>query len=257
MIDQTALATKLAALAAKDDVFKDGQRIISQDAPPIVAILREIDDTVLERTLVFGIGGTTVHTVVAGRRLRGIVEISGDVPGMEDVVGQVLSREDMETVSALGVIMQHLCQSASSISVVITPARPIGSSADAGVSTGTLAAAWGVDLDAKPASPLSRFMAANAVHFTASLYVVDGQPSQTTGDAAALKTVWEVQVTPFRKRHKSILGKLDVPMLICLENAQEGGPIALAFADGEKCLLSYQPDALPDLLASWNAITGG
>lgn len=256
MRDQSAIATKLAALAAKNDVFKDGQRIINNDVPPLVAILREIDDTVLERTLVFNIGDTVLHAVVAGRRLRGIVEISGDVPDADDVVDQVLTRDNMETVTALGDILKQLCAPVPKVTVAIHAVRPLGSSADAGLQTTTLASLWGVDLDAKPMSALSRLLSANAAQITASFHVVDGQPPQTTGDAAPLVAIWDTQVTPFRKKHKSILGKWEGPMLICLGNAVQGSPVALAISDGEKCLLRCDPDALPDLLATWNAVTG-
>lgn len=256
MRDQSAIATKLAALAAKDDVFKDGQRIINHDVPAIVAILREIDDTVLERTLVFGIGDAAVHAVVAGRRLRGVVEITGNIAGTQDVVGQVLTRDNVETVTALGTVLKQICATAPKVTVSINAVRPLGSSADAGLQTTTLAEMWGVDLDARPASAISRLLSANASRITCSFHVVDGQPPQTTGDATLLATVWDTQVTPFRKRHKNILGKLEGPMLICLGNAVAGESVALAISDGEKCLLRCDPDALPDLLATWNAVTG-
>lgn len=255
--DQSAIATKLAALAATDDVFSDGQRVITHDLPPLTAILREIDDTVLERTLVFGIGKTSVSAVVAGRRLRGIVHISGDIPGMEDVVGKVLSHDDHEMLTAVGDILKHLCAEGARVTVASTAPQPIGASGEAGVSMAILARVWGVDLDARPASPVTRLLAANAAHITDSLHVIDGQPPMTTGDTTVLEAISDVQVTPFRKRHRSVLGKLDGPMLVCLDGAVGGEPIALAVADGEQCLFFYQPAALPALLSSWYAITGG
>lgn len=255
MSDQSAIAIKLAALAAKDCPFTDGQRVINHDLPPLPAILREIDDTVLERTLVFSIGAATVHAVAAGRRLRGIVQISGDAPGKDRVVGVVLSQEDGETLGAVGAILTHLCASAPTITVRSDAVRPLGSSAEAGVSTTVLANAWGVDLDAKPLPPLSRFLTANAAHIIASFYVADGQSPQTTGDAIALQAIWDVQVIPFRKRHKSVVGKLEGPMLICLEGALDGQPLAMAVTGAEQCLFSYRAAGLTDLLASWNAVT--
>lgn len=256
MSDQTAIATKLAALAAQGEPFKDGHRVISHDLPALAAILREIDDTVLERTLVFGIGATAVHAVVAGRRLRGIVEISTELQRMDAVVGQVLSREDPETLAALGAILKQLCATAPNVTVHSAPARALGSSAEAGVSTAVLASAWDIDPAAKPQSPMARLLTANALHITASLHVVDGQPPQTTGDATALQTVWGTQVTSFRKRHKSLLGKQDGPMLVCLKNALPDQGLALVVADGEQCLISCPAGRVTDLVTSWNAIIG-
>ena len=256
MTDHSAIVTKLAVLAANNDVFSDGHRVITHDLQPLTAILREIDDTVLERTLIFGIGDTTVSAVVAGRRLRGIVAMTGDVPGMEDIVGQALSHEDPETLAAVGGILAHLCANDPKVTVNSAPVQPIGSAAEAGVSMSVLARAWGVDLDARPASPLARLLAANAAQITASLHIIDGQTPVTTGDATVLEAIQDVQVIPFRKRHKSVLGKMEGPMLVCLEGAVGGAPVALAVADGEQCLFIYQSAGLPDLLASWNAITG-
>jgi hypothetical protein len=205
---------------------------------------------------VFGIGAATVHAVVAGRRLRGIVEISTDLSGVDAVVGQVLSREDTETLAALGALLKRLCATAPNVTVHSAPARMLGSSAEAGVSTTVMASTWDVDPDAKTQSPIARFLAANAPLITASLHVVDGQAPQTMGDATALQTVWETQVTSFRRRHKTLLGKQDGPILICLENALPDQGLALAVADGEQCLISCPLDRIVELVPSWNAIIG-
>ncbi len=63
MSDMTALTDRLSALAAVDEVFVAGARVISQDGGPVAlaAILREIDSTVLERTLVFGFGNEAFY----------------------------------------------------------------------------------------------------------------------------------------------------------------------------------------------------
>ena len=58
MSDITALTEKLTALAADDEVFVEVARVISPKGGPsaVAAILKEIDATVLERTLVFHMG---------------------------------------------------------------------------------------------------------------------------------------------------------------------------------------------------------
>lgn len=256
MSEQSAILVKLASLTTKDDVFKNGYRLIGGELDPMIAILREIDDTVLERTLVFGIGDARVSAVVAGRRLRGIVEIDGDVPDADAVVGEVLSLETPDTMATVGKILSDLATSEARVTVASTPVKPLGTSADAGVTINALARSWGVDLDARPASALTRFLTANATAISASLHITSDQDPRTTGDASVLEAIMDVQATPFRKRHRSILGKSDGPMLICLDGAVDGQPLALAIADGEQCLINYDSDALSALLRSWNAITG-
>ena len=256
MSEQSAILVKLASLTTKDDVFKNGYRVIGAELDPMIAILREIDDTVLERTLIFWIGDARVSAVVAGRRLRGIVEIDGDVPNADAVVGEVLSLETPDTMATVGTILADLATGDAKVTVASTPVKPLGTSADAGVTINALARSWGIDLDARPASALTRFLTANAAAISASLHITSDQDPCTTGDASVLEAIMDVQVTPFRKRHRSILGKTDGPMLICLDGAVDGQPLALAIADGEQCLINYDSDALSALLRSWNAITG-
>lgn len=260
MTDLTALSTKLAALVAEDDVFTDGgARVISQagEPAPLTAILREVDDTVLERTLVFGMGEADVHIVVAGRRLRGIVDVEGDAPGIEAVVGEVLSREEPETLEAVGSLLASMGEAASRITVRSTPARPIGSSGDAGISASGLADLWIVDMDATPAPAMERFLAANAEAMFGSLPVIGGKVGAGTGDADPLQAIWEDQVTDFRARHDKFRRDDDGPVMVCLDGAV-GGSIGVAFAlaGDDACLFSYAPDDLPAILSSWTAITG-
>ncbi|WP_296422864.1 hypothetical protein [Yoonia sp.] len=258
MSNTSAIASKLAGLSAEGGVFTDGQRVISQaGAPPaLVAILREIDDTVLERTLVFNIGKTALSLVVAGRRLRGLAAMTGDIPGMDDVVGQGLSHEDPEILRAAGAIMTQICKGDQTLTVRSTPVRPIGTSSEVGVSVSVLATHWQVDLDAKPPSPMSRFLAANAAAIAASTCAVDGNPPETRGDTTTLEAIWDAQLAAFRRRHKAILGRQEGPTLVCLDAALDGRPLALAVVGPEVCLFSYTRAMLLPLLASWFAING-
>ncbi|MBE0412308.1 hypothetical protein [Yoonia sp.] len=256
MPDRSVIATKLAALVEKNARLKDGKRLISHDLPPLAAILREIDDTVLERTLIFGIGQTNVHAVVAGRRLKGIVEISGDVTAQDDIVGQIFSRDDPAPLAAIGTLLKKLCDATPQVTVISTAPRPLGSSAEAGVATAALASAWAVDTVRQPATALQQFVAANVALITASYHVADGQPPQTTGDTARLQDIWKTQITLFRKRHKSVVGKPATPMLIGIQTKQPNQMLCLAVVDGEQCLISGPADGLPALLASWTQIFG-
>lgn len=257
MQNQSAIKAKLAVLAAQDSVFSDGQRVISHDLPPLAAILREIDDTVLERTLVFGIGTTRVFAVVAGRRLRGIVEIADGTPTHPNVVGQVIARDEPDTIEAVGKVLKNLCADNPAITVYSIAVRQIGSHAEAGVSATALARAWGVDLDAKPASPLTRFIAANSARITSSYVVTADQSIETTGDAAVLATIWDTQVGPFRERHDRLLGKQDRPILIGLDDAQDGQSLAVVLTNDGQGLLTCAAADLPPLIQAWNAITAG
>lgn len=259
MSEMTALANKLAALISDDEVFIAGARVISQGgAPPaLAAILAEIDNTVLERTLVFGIDDVSVSMVVAGRRLRGIVDVSGNLPEAGNVVGQPLSREEPETLQAAGDLMALLCVAAARVTVRSLPPRPLGSSADAGISAAGLADLWQVDIDAKPAPPMERFLAANASSMTAYFHISGRDAPQMSGDATALQAIWDDQAEAFRKRHKALYPKQDGPMMVGLDGALASGEaVAMAIIGDDISVFSYQPDRIGAITTTWYAVIG-
>ncbi len=259
MTDRTAFAAKLNALIADDAVFADGgARVISQGGAPSVlaAILAEVDNTVLERTLVFGMGAVTVSAVVAGRRMRGIVDIDADVAGASDIVGQVLSRDEPDLLENTGALLTALGDAAGVVTVRSTPVQSLGSSGDAGISATGLAEIWDVDMDATPAPPMERFLAANADKLVGLIHINAGKIAEQGGESDVLKAMWEEQIPEFRKRFKALHPKHDGPMLICLDDAIEGElGAALALVDDEACMMSYKPGDLAAIIGSWTAIT--
>ncbi|WP_342077737.1 hypothetical protein [Yoonia sp. SS1-5] len=260
MIDNTSLSTKLAALVAADAVFVDGgARVISSGGAPLPmsAILREVDNTVLERTLTFTMGDVTVSLVAAGRRFRGITAITGDVPDKDDVVGQFLSAEDPDTINTVGAALTAISTAAAKITVLAAPVKSSSPSADTGVPATALAVTWGVDLDAAPPPPVERFLAANAGVMGGLLYLVDDKLVEAEGDSEVLQAIWDEQIVAFRTAHAKVRPDQDGPVLICLENALAGeGAVALVSAKNETGLFSYDTAAIGTLLASWAAITG-
>ncbi len=259
MTDRTALATKLSALIADDAVFADGgARVISQGGspPPLVAILTEVDNTVLERTLVFGMGESQVSAVVSGRRLRGIVDIEGNVPGAIDIVGQVLSRDDTQLLKATSAMLNALGDAAGVVTVRSMPAQPLGSSGEAGIGANVLADLWGVDMDATPAPPMERFLASHADKMVGLIHITGGKVTETGGDSDPLQTIWVDQIPEFRKRFKAMHPKHDGPMLVCLDHVISGElGAALALFEDEACVFSYDPDDLSAIIGSWASIT--
>ncbi|MFQ1701033.1 hypothetical protein ACJ5NV_10595 [Loktanella agnita] len=259
MTDMTALANKLAALIAEDEVYIAGARVISQggDPPALVAILNEIDNTVLERTLLFGIDDVNLSMVVAGRRLRGIAEVSGNLPEAANVIGKPFAREEPEIVHAAGDMLTLLCVAATRVTVRNLPPRPLGGSADAGISAAGLADFWNIDRDAQPAPPMQRFLRANVAHMSAYMWTSRRSLVEEQGNTALLQTVLNDQAAAFRKRHKALVGTQTDPMLVCVEGAAESGAaIAIAYIGVETCVFAYEVADIGAIIASWYAITG-
>ncbi|PRY75294.1 hypothetical protein CLV80_113104 [Yoonia maritima] len=259
MSDTSIIANKLAALLSEDEIYVGRARIISQSgAPtPLAALLNEIDATVLERTLVFSIDDVNVSMIVAGRRLRGLVDVSGNLPEAESVIGKVLSRDEPETLQAAGDLMMLLCASASQVTVRSLPSQPFGTSAEAGISAAGLAKLWHIDLDAKPVALIERFFAAHSNGMTAYLYVSNGDVAKTVGDVAMLDALWSTQIATFRKRHRSVLPQQEGPRLICLnEPLGENTTVAVAIDGNDVGLFSYKPSQMPKLVSAWTSALG-
>ncbi len=259
MSELNALAQKLNALTTTREVFDAGDRVISKSGvpAPINAILNEIDNTILERNLAFTTDSSTINLIVSGRRLRGFLTVSPDVPNAVPVLGQTLARDVPDVVQAASKLLSELCASASWMTVRSLPPEPFGSGGDRGISARGLADLWQVEMDETPQPPMARFLGSNATAMAAMMHVSYGHVVSSSGDIDALQSIWDTQVAAFRKSHKQHLNPDDGPQLICLEGALDNGmAAALAVCGGDVALIAYQPDHLGAMLASWRALTG-
>ncbi|WP_245541084.1 hypothetical protein [Yoonia vestfoldensis] len=258
MSDQSALVTKLQALADDDATFVGSARVISMAGvpAPMTAVLAEIDNAVLERTFVFDIDGVMLRMSVAGRRLRGLVDIAGVPPTAKALTGKVLSQDDPSTTKALGTLLLDLCKDAKQITIQAQPAEPLGNPSEAGIPVAGLASLWQVAETAAPQSRMIRFLSVNAAAITAYIVAVDGEISNTQGETAQLDMIWRDQFGPFRKRQKSIFPRQESPLLVCLDHALgDGRAAAIAVVGDEASVFAYDPPAISAILASWRMIT--
>ncbi len=255
MSDFNALAKKLAELASNDEVFDSGARVISEGGTPapLAAILREVDDTVLERKLALESAGTTINLIASGRRLRGILSVTPDKKS--NVIGQSLSREEPGTVQAAHDLLHELCGDADRLTVRNYAPEPFGQTGERGISALGLSDLWQVDLDEAPKPPMERFLTANATAFSSLLHIRQGEVVATSGEIKALKAIWKSQMEDFRKTHKKALSGEDGPQLITLDGAlEEGASAAVAVYEKDLALIAYQSDQFGRMQSSWQRI---
>ncbi|KQI71723.1 hypothetical protein AN191_12135 [Loktanella sp. 5RATIMAR09] len=258
MSELNALAQKLAVLSARDVVDQTGARMISEGGlpSPLAAILREVDDTVLERCLAFRCGDTTVRIIAAGRRMRGILSVSPKSDA--DVIGQVLSREDPDVVQAAHDLLQTLCGNAENMTVRSLPSEPFGNSGERGISALGLAELWDVALaeaDSTPKPPMEQFLTVNAPAFSSVLHIYNGEIVTKEGDFAALQAIWSTQVEAFREAHRKTLRGEEAAQLICLDGAfDNGNSAALALYENHVALIAYEAERFGAMQASWQRI---
>jgi len=255
MSDLNALTRKLAALTAGDAVFEASGRVIfdGDDSAPVASILREVDDTILERTLSFTAGKATINIIAAGRRMRGIESVS---PHRDDaMIGQVLLREEPERVQAVFELLQDLCGDAQKITVRSLPPEPFGKGGERGISAHGLADLWNIETEVVPKPPLEQFLAKNASVFSSLLHVRKGEVLSTSGDIAALQKIWSTQVQAFREAHnKTVKGEVDA-QLICLDGAfDDGTSAAMALYEKDIALIAYEAEHFGTMQSSWQRI---
>ena len=243
------LFAKLTALAAENPTFRDGARVISEHGkpPPLVALLAEIDNTVLERTLVFRVDNAVLRVAAAGRRLRSVIDITGAPDNA--LAGQMLSQDNPDMVNGICAFLAQLCKNAAQVTVQIMPATPIGSPSQAGISVKTLEA---------PADPatnaLPDFLTPVADAVTANVQIVDGDITATSGQTAALEQIWRDQFDAFHNRQKAIFPQPDAPMLVCLDHALgQDKPAAIASIGNQVSVFAYDPARIGDIMTAWHS----
>ena len=257
MSDLTALAQKLASLHSSEDVFENGARVIAQGGVPsgMAALVRAIDDTVLERQLEIMTGTHIVTLVAAGRRLRGISAVVPPKGKSARLVGEPLSRDDKKSLAAAGELLTDLLSPAPRLTLRSLPAESFGRSGDRGVAASTLAELWDIDMDEAPLPPIERFLASNAPSLKAHIHSRGGEIVSSDGDAAALQSVMDNQLEAFLESRSRLPGNAEGPQFFSLEGAISGdGALALAQAEDEIVLLVYDPAALGQIHASWQAV---
>lgn len=255
MSDLNALADKISALAAQDVVVEaEGRALDIEDgASSVAAILREVNDTVLERTLVFTCDTATIHAVAAGRRLRGILRVAPEADAA--IIGKILSREEPEGVQSAFELLESLCHDTAKMTVKVLPAEPFGKGGERGISANGLAELWGITTEQEPKPPMDQFLSVNAASFKSLLHVRKGEIMSTSGDFAKLQDIWNTQVQAFREAHSKIAKGEAGAQLICLDSAfDDGTSAAMALFEKDVAIIAYQSEHFGNMQSSWQRI---
>ena len=257
MSDLNALAQKLNALAAKDDQFDDGTRVISQGGvpAPLTAMLGVIDETVLERRLDFIIDGVIISVIAAGRRLRGLIAMTPTTADATALAGNTLSRQEPVALDSAFAVLSGTLGNASRLTVRSLPTEPFGAGGERGIAAVDLAQMWQINMDEAPLPPMARFLQSNEAYLSAVLHVCAGKVVTSDGDVAGLRQVWDTQVTAYLASTQRLANHEDGPQLVCLEGAfGDGSASAIAMCEDDVALIVYDAARLGMLHASWQSI---
>jgi len=261
VIDTKALSQKLSELASTDTKFVDGARVLSdgENVPVLQAVLRTIDETVLDRKLTFRIGKSYVTMVVAGRRLQGMTKLSGDLDGALKVMGKIIARDDSELLDVVASVMTQFAEREGQLTVTSEPTEKLGEQSDAGVGLGTLTASWDVDMSSEPPTPLGQFIINCGASVNASLVIAQGEIIRAKGDQEIqdklhniAKEQWSTFVDAHAKLREEEASK---PALVCL-NSGIGDDTSLAVAkkDEEVSVFVFESAELPAVYSAWRDV---
>lgn len=263
MSDMTALAQKLQALISTDDVFEEGGRVISDlGVPsPLFGMLREVDETVLERSLVFTSGTSSLTVIAAGRRLRGITSVTGNDPQTSNVIGQAISREDPDTLDMARAVMSDIFDPDDLVTVQALPAQPFGGSGERGVPAADLIDLWGVaaseDAVEVTGTPLERFLKTTAASSTGMLHISGEDVVGSDGETRALETIWEDQATDFLDAQAKLLKASEPQKIMSLNGVLSDDQSVSMIVDADEIvLLAHDPAQLGKLHRAWHKIFG-
>lgn len=260
MSDEQAVVRKLASLGADNAVFRDGARVISNGLmpPSLAAILDEIDNTVLKRTLTFRLGDSRLSLSVAGRRILTVLAASGDLADAQPLIGLALSPDEIDGRAALLRVLAQLATHQDS--VLLETMRPDDSAGqtDIGIPVAVLAEELGFDLGAPSANAMELFIDACGMIFVACLiWTKDGWAGQAQDEAilTQLRQIAERQWDAFCQTQSKLAPSPGKPQLITLEAALVGGgSLSLVFAQDQCGLFAHDQSDLTEIHDTWRRI---
>ncbi len=180
---------KLGAQSSGPNV--KGRNIITEDGiMGLAAVLREIDETILPRKLVFETADGTISIVASNRRMISVDAVTGDsFASLSGIVGLSLTRPD---VADLGRLRDSLTDALGQALEIWVKSQSLGREppnfAD-GTTAAALGSAWGIDFSAgssdapSPVDPIASFLGAMSGVTTAWLHIEAGAPKDTSGPA--------------------------------------------------------------------------
>lgn len=145
------IVARLTALQASAQIAPGGGRVIAaiSDPNPMAALLREVNETILGRTLRFESShGSSLSLEVAGRRVLRLTEANGLSGAETCLAAPALEDEQKDDLIKL---MQALASPRTELRVTSLPAAPAGSGVSVGLPVALLADLLLIDLNVAPA----------------------------------------------------------------------------------------------------------
>ena len=253
---------RLETLASEVPAYVGQARVICATGAAPLAILEELDCTVLPSDLQFRSAGQHLTLRASGRRLVQVIEASPALPLPQAYIGMPLTHDDTEMRADLARTLTAFTEAGRALQVVVRPL--LDQSAMTTSSQSLSVAALTKDLDelgdaASDALPFLDKLSRAARDITDAQIWLDGNRLvKTTGDVAAisgLKTVLTSQLGPLRARQSDLGHTITEPRLsVFADVLGAGASMALVSDAGQMRLLSVPTPNIPALTQQFHQL---
>ena len=229
----------------------------------LLAILSEIDETVMARLLVFRNGaGKTVELEVANRRLLRVADTSTQTMADTTLPGQMFSESGGPLVESLRVAFDDFLPDGEQVFVQSKKLAQAPDPTVIGCASETLAQLWSLDLYPSPetasAGLMEQFIATCADIATAWVQLENDAIEQATGPDEQVERLIEIVAGPLAEfdagLNKHMQGS-EATRCVTLGPQDETGDVVVYAKIMASGLLMVLSDAhLPDVISNWRSL---
>lgn len=263
MSDERRLAESAGKLASAGRAQAGPRELAMKGNSPLPAILREIDETLLPRSLEFRRADGRVRLTAGNRRLVSVTGVRAGSDVEDSLIGQELTRPGADV---LGLLRDLLVSALSRPGVLTVTAEQLSDGApafSAGVTATSLASAWKIDLykstddgEKTPASPFDGFLDAAKSNAIGWVRLQSATPTESGGDAGLVE-----RLTAFAKAAQTASfhpgPQADDRRFTAIGRAPGEGNCLLHVVDGDASALLMLPSkALDKARDAWLRATG-
>lgn len=248
-----SLTERLAALAAETPQFNGTARQLDT-ADPFLALLDEIDTTVLSAALEFATEKSSLRLLVTGRRLHMILDGAPD-----DLLNTPLSPDDAQLIERTAQLLADFAEGATTLQVTHSAPPKDASDTPDRVSARALAAAYGL-VDDDPDAPVQeRFTSRMGDTILAAIHLTDRAADDITGAAAeiaALKIALTTQLSRFLEARTETCASHSDPSLTLWSDVNAPGvSIGLAVFGAPAILFALPTSEIGKATAAFRQVT--
>ncbi len=267
MSDIHRLQDKLAKLsAATEGADSGGRNIRAVDKKGLLlAILHEIDETILARELTFqNDAGSALVLEVAARRLLGLAEQSGAAksPSYDTILRQSFSEPSETLFGALAALLDEFLEGASKLVVRSKKLSRATDPSEIGCSAEALAQAWSLDLydgdGSAAADQLDEFFAECAEISLASVQFDAEKIHRISGQEDELGRLVELAQRDHAHLDKFLdecIAKSATPRCVVLGSSHGNRESILYVAAGTtRALFMISSEQLADIISLWHRV---